>query len=97
MPMRLRSGHRVLAEPPVSPARSATKSNEYTRRKRGRSITDYNIEELNEMSIDEIAEVMPKWADYHMVRRRGVCGSVCVRMRACVNACVLLRARKRIR
>ena len=25
------------------------------------------MEELNEMSIDEIAEAMPKWADYHMV------------------------------
>lgn len=67
--MRLRSGHRVLAEPPTSPARSAAKSNDgfYTRRKHTRSITDYNMEELNEMSIDEIAEAMPKWADYHMV------------------------------
>ena len=66
--MRLRSGHRVLAEPPPSPTRFAAKGDQYTRQKRGRSIIDYNIEELNEMSIDEIAEVMPKWADYHMVR-----------------------------
>ena len=67
--MRLRSGHRVLAEPLTSPARSAAKSNDgfYTRRKHTRSITDYNMVELNEMSIDEIAEAMPKWADYHMV------------------------------
>lgn len=86
--MRLRSGHRVLAEPPASPARSATKGNEYTRQKRGRSITDYKIDELNEMSIDEIAEAMPKWADYHMVRRSGYVLRMRMRMRgrACVRA-----------
>jgi len=76
--MRLRSGHRVLAEPPTSPARSAAKSNDgfYTRRKHTRSITDYNMEELNEMSIDEIAEAMPKWADYHMTPLQEVANSV---------------------
>ena len=89
--MRLRSGHRVLAEPPASPARSAPKSNEYTRQKRGPSFTDYKIDELNEMSIDEIAEAMPKWADYHMVRRGG-CVRVRMRMRDRTFACARARA-----